>query len=253
MAPHKHIFASLGRGFSTPGIEETLTPSGDVNTDLLPETGVNAEVGVKFYWWEQKLFTGVTFFNTMVHNLLVAERIAEDQYVGINAGKTRHSGVEIDVHYHGLINDNWLLRPYFTLAINDFKFRDFKDNDIDYSGNEITGAPRSTASVGLESEFVNGISFLVHLYHGGEIPLNDANSIYSDAYTLLDFKLSYKLSKLKNFPIRFYAGVNNVLNTAYTASVLPNAVGFGGALPRYYYPGDARNFYVGIIMRLQGR
>lgn len=253
IAVDKHIFASLGRGFSTPGIEETLTPSGDVNTDLLPETGVNAEVGMKFFWFQKKLFTGITFFNTQVHNLLVAERIAEDQYVGINAGKARHSGIEVDVHYRNLINDNWLLRPYFTLAINDFKFRDFKDNDLDFSGNEITGVPRQTASLGVESEFVNGIAFLVHLYHAARIPLNDANTIYSDAYTLLNFKMSYKFRAVEKLPIEAYVGINNILNTAYAASVLPNAVGFGGAQPRYYYPGDARNFYVGISMMLRDR
>jgi len=28
--------------------------------------------------------------------------------------------------------------------------------------------------------------------------------------------------------------------------VLINAVGFGGAQPRYYYPGNARNYFGGV-------
>jgi iron complex outermembrane receptor protein len=32
-------------------------------------------------------------------------------------------------------------------------------------------------------------------------------------------------------------------NEKYAASVLPNAVGFGGTAPRYYYPGNPRNYF----------
>ena len=41
-------------------------------------------------------------------------------------------------------------------------------------------------------------------------------------------------------------GVNNVFDVIYARSVLINTQGFGGAEPRYYYPGDGRNFYGGL-------
>jgi iron complex outermembrane receptor protein len=36
------------------------------------------------------------------------------------------------------------------------------------------------------------------------------------------------------------------LNQNFAASILPNAVGFGTAPPRYFYPGNPINYYGGI-------
>ena len=250
LADAKNIYASVSRGFSTPGVEETLTPSGEVNTDLVPETGIVLESGIKASWFNKKLNTEVAVFTMYINNLLVAQRIAEDQYVGTNAGKTQHTGVEISVNYKGMIGDKWLLRPYFTAALNDFKFRDFKDGDQDFSGNDLTGVPAHTLNLGLESEFVGGFSFRIKLLNVGEIPVNDGNTVYADAYSLLNAKLNYRFDFIKKIKLEVYVGANNLTDEAYVASVLPNAVGFGGAQPRYYYPGDARNFYAGIKLGL---
>lgn len=250
LADAKNIYVSVSRGFSTPGVEETLTPSGEINTDLLPETGISLEGGVKSSWFKKKLYAEVAVFTMYINNLLVAQRIAEDQYVGINAGKTQHTGVEISINYKEMIGNKWLLKPYFTAALNDFIFRDFKDGDADFSGNDLTGVPAHTLNLGLESEFVGGFSFRINLLNVGEIPVNDENTIYSDAYSLLNIKLNYRFDFIKKMKLEVYVGANNLTDEAYVASVLPNAVGFGGAQPRYYYPGDARNFYAGIKLGL---
>jgi iron complex outermembrane receptor protein len=42
------------------------------------------------------------------------------------------------------------------------------------------------------------------------------------------------------------AGINNVLDTKYAANILPNAIGFGTAAPRYFYPGNPVNYYGGF-------
>ncbi len=244
----KNIYASISQGFSTPGVEETLTPSGQINAELLPETGLSLELGIKSSWFENKLYTEAAIFTVFIDNLLVAQRIAEDQYVGANAGKTQHTGLEFSVHYKELIAEKWLLKPYFNVAINEFKFEDFKDGDQDFSGNDLTGVPKHTFNIGVESEFVNGISFRINLLNVGEIPLNDDNSLYSGGYNLINLKTGYKFSVFQNFNLEIYAGVNNLADENYASSILPNAVGFGGAQPRYYYPGDARNFYAGLKM-----
>ena len=242
----KNIYASVSHGFSTPGVEETLTPSGQINTSLLPETGVNLEFGLKTGWFDNKLYAEAAVFIIFIDNLLVADRIAEDQYIGINAGKTQHTGVEIALNYKELIAKKWLLKPYINATLNNFKFQDFKDGDADYSGNELTGVPGHTLNAGIESEFVNGFSFRINLLNVGEIPLNDANSEYSSSYSLLNLKAGYSFELLQKLNLEIYAGINNLTDENYAASVLPNAVGFGGAQPRYFYPGDARNFYAGL-------
>ena len=90
----KNMFIAVSKGFSVPAVSETLTPAGQINTDLKPEIGVNYEMGFKGNWLENKLYTEVTFYSTQITNLLVARRTADDQYVGINAGSSSHTGVE---------------------------------------------------------------------------------------------------------------------------------------------------------------
>ena len=46
-------------------------------------------------------------------------------------------------------------------------------------------------------------------------------------------------------------GINNIFDESYAQSVLINAVGFGGAEPRYFYPGNDRNFYGGLRLRYE--
>jgi iron complex outermembrane receptor protein len=96
----KNFFASVSNGFSTPSVAETLTPEGQINTTLKPEIGWNYEIGFKGNWLENKLYTEVTLYTTQIKNLLVARRTAEDQFVGINAGSSSHSGLEFLVNYN---------------------------------------------------------------------------------------------------------------------------------------------------------
>ncbi len=82
IVPGKNVYTALSRGFSIPSVAETLTPEGEINTDLKPEVGANYEVGFKMNWLSNALYTEVSFYSTQIKNLLVARRIAEDQFVG---------------------------------------------------------------------------------------------------------------------------------------------------------------------------
>ena len=53
---------------------------------------------------------------------------------------------------------------------------------------------------------------------------------------------SLKIIK-ERLKLGFNLGINNVFDARYAQSVLINAVGFGGAEPRYFYPGNDRNYY----------
>ena len=76
--------------------------------------------------------------------------------------------------------------------------------------------------------------------------MNDANALYTDSYHLVNLKAGYALHIIKDFQLNIFGGVNNVFNEHYAASVLPNAVGFGDAAPRFYYPGYPINYFAGV-------
>lgn len=242
----KNIYTSISKGFSVPSVAETLTPEGQIDTDLKPETGWNYEIGFKGNWFENKLYTELTLFSTQIENLLVARRTANDQYVGINAGSSSHPGLEFLISYKLLDSNNFQITPYFSGAINYFKFKNFVDGEADYSGNQLAGVPDKQLNFGLDINTKQGFSINTSYRTVGRIPMNDSNAKYSDRYSLLDIKTTYFFTILKVLKTELNAGVNNALDEKYAASILPNAVGFGTVPPRYFYPGNPVNFYGGF-------
>lgn len=242
----KNLYTSVSHGFSTPTVEETLTPEGQINTNLKPETGINYEVGFKGNWVSNKLYTEVALYSIQIENLLVAQRISEDQYVGINAGKTNHNGIETTLKYNLQLTPNIRLQPYFNAAFNYFEFEEFVNRDEDFSGNKLPGVPKSTFNTGVEIGVANNFTLFANLLAVGEIMLNDANSLNTENYQIVDLKAHYDWKLFENLDATISAGINNVFDEKYASSVLPNAVGFGNAAPRYYYPGNPRNYFVGV-------
>ena len=242
----KNIFTSVSKGFSVPSVAETLTPEGQINTNLKPEMGWNYEFGFKGNWLGNKLYTETTFYSTQIKNLLVARRTAEDQFVGINAGSSSHTGFEFLANYKLLEFSNLQITTYFSGAVNNFKFKEFLDGNADYSGNQLTGVPNKQFNFGVDLNTKNGFSLNTSFRTMGKIPLNDSNTKYSERYSLLDIKTTYLFTILKVLKTELNAGINNTLDTKYAANILPNAVGFGTAAPRYFYPGNPVNFYGGF-------
>ena len=244
----KQLYTAVSKGFSVPSVAETLTPQGQINSSLKPELGCNYEVGFKGNWLNQKLYTEVALYTTQIKNLLVARRTAEDQFVGINAGSSAHSGLEFLLRYALLNVEQVQVMTQISGTLNDFRFKDFVDGAFDYSGNQLAGAPQAQFNLSIDVQTKMGISWNTALQTIGQIPMNDSNTKYSDRYALLDTKVTYVCTLFNFLKIGVNAGVNNVLNTKYAASILPNAVGFGTAAPRYFYPGNPINYYGGFSL-----
>ncbi|HJS01764.1 MAG TPA: TonB-dependent receptor, partial [Flavobacterium sp.] len=232
----KNVYVSLSKGFSVPTVAETLTPEGQINTDLQSENGVNYEIGFKANFLEKKLYTELVLFSTQINNLLVARRVAEDQYIGINAGESSHQGLEFLLNYKFGLNPNVQLNPYFSATINRFEFKNFVDNDNDYSGKLLPAVPNTQFNFGFNFADARGFNFNASYRLTGRMYLDDANSKEIAAYELLDLKAGYAFCIIKKVKMEINLGVQNVLNEKYAASILPNAVGFGSAPARYYYP-----------------
>lgn len=245
VSPKTNLYANFSRGFNYPSIEETLTPDGVVNPNLGPETGYNYEVGSKVFLVRGKLKVQLSAYLLDIDNLLVAERVGEDQYIGRNAGKTEHKGIEFSMLFTQNFKSGFSLVPYLNAELTDNKFIDFVDDDTDYSGNELTGVPNNKINGGIDFGFKN-FSFNTNFLHVGDMPLNDGNTLYSDAYTVLNAKLVYRNSFTKHLTFEINGGVNNFTDQTYASSVLINAIGFGNSEPRYYYPGAPRNWFGGF-------
>jgi iron complex outermembrane receptor protein len=248
--PHslKTLYFSVSRGFSLPATEETLTSEGKINPDIKPENGYNFEVGGKFYFFNKRLYTEISLYRMEIKDLLVAKRVGDDQYVGTNAGKTFHEGIEITLNHNWSINRFLALNSYLAGSIGNYKFKEFIDSGNDFSGNKLTGVAPQKMNAGITLNTNIGVYFSTDYQFVGEIQLNDANTAYSDSYTILNLKTGYRFEILQGLTSHISAGVNNVTNEKYASLILPNAVLTGNSSPRYYYPGLPVNYYGAVSL-----
>lgn len=242
------LYANISRGFSNPGLEETLAPDGVINPEINQEKGVNYEVGTQLNLFRNSLFLNVALYQINITDLIVAERIDEDQFIGRNAGETRHRGIEIDLNYLQKIGTKWSLIPRLSYSYNNHTFIDFVDEEDDFSGNNLAGVPRHRISSGINLKKGNRFTFSLNHQFTDEIPLTDANDLNSEAFHVFGGQLRYQIPITNNINLSTNFGVNNLFNTNYARSVLINAVGFNGAQPRFFFPGNGRNYYGGITL-----
>src|SRR5690606_14888682 len=167
------------------------------NSDILPEIGINYEIGFKGNFLTNKIYTEVNLYATTIKNLLVARRVAEDQYVGINAGESLHQGIEFLINGKIVSTEKIQLNSYISGSINHFEFVDFMDNDENFSGNQLPSVPEFQWNFGLDF-MARSFTFSTSYRTVGKMFLNDANSLSSQPYQLLDINTNYTLSIWKN-------------------------------------------------------
>jgi iron complex outermembrane receptor protein len=238
-----NIFANVSRGFSNPTLEETLTPEGVINPDIAQETGINYELGTNLFLDEGRFQVNLSIYQMNINNLLVGERISEDRLVGKNAGKTRHRGLEIGLNYTWSISKNIQVAPFVNYTLTDHNFVEFLDDGQDFSGNPLTGVPAQRRTSGIQLRLFENFYWNTTHQHVSEIPLTNAADVYSDSFTVFNTRMGYLKKLSDHFTLGIDFGINNLFDKVYAQSVLINTQGFGGNEPRYFYPGDARNFY----------
>ena len=240
------LFGTISHGFSPPTLEETLLPDGLVNTDIRPETGWNYEVGSRGSFIKNIFNYELSLYYMDISNLLVARRTGDDQFIGVNAGKTTHKGVEMGLNYFIVNRPGLQVSHNNAFSFNDYTFKDFKDLDNDFSGNDLTGVPDKTFNSQLFLQTKTGVYANINYQYIGQIPIRDDNSVYADSYQLIHTKLGYKKSIGNHFQIDGFLGINNIFNEKYASMLQINAGSFGNNAPRYYYPGEPSNYYAGI-------
>lgn len=235
------LHARYNRGISQPDPSTSISNSIVDAQPLRAASGWNREVGVA--WGGPAFQLQLTAFRMDVEDALVQRQDAVERTFFFNGGSTRHQGVELSLDKTwSLTNGKVVINSSYTLA--DYRFLDFKEVTDDFSGNDLPGvhphrwrsnlswrADRFNASLSLDIAAAQWV--------------DDANTTQADGYSVLHTRIGYGFPSLGR-GLRLYAGCNNLLNEAYASMVQVNAGGFGGNLPRYFYPGLPRYFYFGM-------
>jgi iron complex outermembrane receptor protein len=136
------------------------------------------------------------------------------------------------------------------MTIANYHFTEFIDNDVDYSGKNLPGTAKNTWLLNTSFSPVKNFNLNIWYRHTGKMAVNDANTDFSKSYGIANTEIKYS-GKLKNVALEIKGGVQNLFDLNYAAMLAVNAPSFGGNLPRYYYPGDPRNFYFSVMLRLE--
>jgi iron complex outermembrane recepter protein len=256
--PVHAVFATISHGFSPPSLSETLSTDGFINPDILPEKSWNFETGLRGSFMSHRVFYDLGVYRMHVRNLLVAERVGEDAWVGRNAGSSVHQGVELELqgtlfaasgrkHSFGQLQ-RILLRS--ALSINHYRFSEFVDNEVDHSGNAIPGVPPVYWNADVRIELSGGLYASIGLAYAAGMPMNDANSRYSDSYVVAGATAGFQ-RQFSRWNLDLFLKADNLFDAHYASMILINAPAFGNAPPRYYYPAYPRNFTIGLRIGLQ--
>ncbi|PSR54390.1 TonB-dependent receptor [Adhaeribacter arboris] len=247
ISPQLSAHGSISAGFSPPTDAETRPSDGSFNTRLQAERGLNYEVGLRGNALKQKLAFDIVGFWFQLNETIVSRTNAAGIVVFDNAGATRQQGIEAAVSY-AFIQDSrkpiTLLKVWSTYAYSHFRFREYRQNDSDFSGNKLTGTPPHVWLAGLDIESKPGFYANITTNYTSEIPLNDANTVYADSYFLVGARGGIRRRLGLKWQTEIYGGIDNALNKRYSLGNDLN--GFGG---RYFQAAPGRNYYVGLQIK----
>lgn len=239
---HISVHTSISKGFSPPTVAELFPSTATFNDEINPEEGTNFEVGFRGTLFSNALQFDLVGYNFRLDETIVVRRTDDDADYFVNAGKTDQKGLELSLSWN-LNRDNHFvtLLPWLSYSLNHYRFSEYIQDVNDYSGNKLTGVAPNILVAGLDLIMQNGLYANLSYTFTDSIPLDDANSEFSDPYSLLGAKVGYNFRAGGNFPLTVFAGVDNLLDESYSLGHDLNA--FGG---RYYNPALPINFYVGI-------
>lgn len=254
------IHGSMSYGYSPPPVWEINNYDGTLNKEIRPEDGTNYEIGVRGSLLKSKFNFDITAYQMYLKNAIVPVARPNGTTAYKNAGKTSQKGIEAMLSYiviHDEAKPVSFLKPWLSYTYNNYTFTDYKTQSfdrgsssvitIDNSGKNVTGVVPNSIAAGIDIDTRYGFYFNAIYYYYDKIPLNDANTYYSDAYSLLNIKLGFKRN-MKRFGLDVFTGVNNATDTHYSSLLLYNADA-NGIPPQFYNPSAAVNYYGGVKVK----
>ena len=253
------LYGSLARGVKAAGLNTVILPVG-ADPLVKPEIVLNAELGVKSRWLDDRMrlnfnlfWANIDNYQTTVRNpVLIASYLA-------NAKSARTRGAELEVSW--LVLDGLQLNT--AIAYNDATYTSFHAapcgiewagiaTSCDLTGQPISGAPRWSGSV--RGEYTRALANNLRGFGGVEYTykssnfFNGTNSSYSliDGYGLLNMHMGVGSSSGR-WQVSLWA--KNLLNKDYFMARTAEL----GALNSGYVPGtvgDPRSYGVSLRVRL---
>nr|WP_276701674.1 TonB-dependent receptor [Chryseobacterium sp.] len=236
------VRGKIGKGNSAPTNEEIRSSNQQFNRNLSPEYGWNKEVGIRKQF-VNSFFVEANYFDFRLNDAIVRRQNESGQEYFVNSGKTVQKGFEVLLESKNFNLKNDFLSQFkfrFSGSFYDFKFKNYQQNQNDFSGNDVTGVPRTTINSLINFTFFKKLSVDYSHFYTSKIPLNDANSVWSESSLVgnIQFRFPVDFEKTR---VNVYLQIQNLYNEDYVSGFDINAFG-----NRYYNPAAKRNFVLGM-------
>lgn len=235
------LFASAGFGFSPPTIEEIRTNEGSINSGLEAEKGINYEIGARGSLLSGRFDYESALFAFQLDESIVQIASPRGTTLFRNAGGTRQYGLELNLNYDLIQNAPGLIsamniRTAYTYHF--FEYENYIRGGEDFSGNRLPGVAPHTLITTLQATGSSG--WYAHFFHNftDEMPLDDANTVNSEAYHLVKTKIGWQGELSGRFVLDVHLGMDNLLDEQYSLGYDINAFG-----NRYFQPAPERNWF----------
>ena len=240
------VHSSISWGFSPPTMAEVIPSNGVFNPLLQAEKGMQLELGARGYFMNKRIFIDGALYHFGLDQTIVVRRATDGADYFVNAGATNQNGLEMLLQWQPPVNSLSLssFKIWTGITLNHYEFVDYVKGSDTYSGNLLTGVPKRVFTGGMDMELPSGFYGHLTLSYTSSLPLDDANSVCSNSYTLVGTRLGFKSSQF-GVPIDFFVGGDNLLDEIYSLGNDLNA--FGG---RYFNAAAQRNYYAGIKLDL---
>ncbi|PWG78666.1 TonB-dependent receptor [Pararcticibacter amylolyticus] len=243
--PDVAIRVSASRGYSPPTIAEVRASDNVINTSLDAESGWQYEAGIRLSLFHNRVYWDGVVFNFNLNDAIVRRLSQSGNEFFQTAGRTRQNGFESQFLA-------WLIPPRETgffralrfsnsYTLSAFYFRDYISGEDNFSGNRLTGVPRHMVVTSMNFRFPAGLSLNSQHSYSSRAPLNDAGTVYSGEYHLVQLKAEWSQKRMKSAFFSAFLGLDNILSQNYSLGNDLNA--FGG---RYFNPAPVANFFAGI-------
>lgn len=236
------VRGKIGKGNSSPTNEEIRSSNQEINKELIPEYGWNKEIGLRKQF-ANLFFLETTYFDFRMKDAIVRRQNENGEEYFVNQGNTVQKGAEVLLESKNFKINNPVLNGVkfrFSGSFYNFKFENYRQNDVDFSGNDLTGVPATTINSLLNFMFFKKLGVDYSHYYTSRIPLNDANSVWSDASFVGNIQFRYPLLFDKT-QVNMLFQIQNLYNTEYVLGYDINAFG-----NRFYNPAAKRTFNFGV-------
>jgi iron complex outermembrane receptor protein len=249
--PLKNLFLyrSYSAGVANPTVFEMIDQENSTyNLSLTPERGNLNEIGIKHHIHKIGIDYSITAYEFEITDAILPYAVEVSTGESVqryhNAGSTLQRGLEWSFRFESAKRANGLnFAIWNNGTLNNHRFARYEVNETILNDNNIPGVPKAQMNSGLQLE-LKGFSVDVYDYWMDRMPVDNGNTLWTASYHLLNVMFRYRMEIAGNLECSLHAGINNLLDSAYSSFLSLNAAG-----AKYFNPSAPRNYFGGLTLR----